>query len=459
MAAKPPNEERQLQRTIDAERFLLGAVLLDGASAPEIGKSLEVKDFTLESHRRIFAAVLELQGRGVIVDRITIAEELARVGQLESVGGLTYLVDLDAGLPAKFNTRPYIDIVREHSRRRQLIAASQKIMAEATAGEEFSEELVKKAQAALLAIASSLDREGQVVGDFIDQFPGGVNALLQPWLGEKGIRTGFNKLDEWTDGFHESEIFVIGARPGVGKSSIGLNICEKIARDGYFCAFFSLEMSKKTCVNRLICSIARVDSIRFRLGYLNPDERTRLQRALSIVNSLPIFVDDSSGLTVPDISMRLQALMQKQPVSLCVIDYFQLLRGNKGQRHNTENDMFTHIAHDLQLLSKRTGVPLLILSQLNRESEKGAQGSRPRLSQCRGAGAIEEIANVGGVIYREELTKRDRDDLRGKAELLIEKNRGGPSGTIDLVYLGYLTKFENRADDMPDEPAADEASA
>ncbi len=449
--------KKGLPANTDAEKFLLGAILRAPEQFAEVGKTLEAADFSFDNHRRIFKSMLEMQARGDVIDRITLADELQRVGDLGSVG-IGYLTDLDTGLPDRLNIRPYVGIVKEHSRRRQVIFAAQRIMNEAVQAEAFSDDLIQKAQQALLSISSSGDRQGQFIDEFIADFPGGLNRLLQPWTGEKGIRTGFVRLDEWTDGFHEAEIFVIGARPGTGKSAIGLNICDYVAKRGYATAIFSLEMSKKSCVNRLICANARVDSQKFRLGFLNDEEKTRLLRAATLVNALPIFIDDTSGVTVADISMRLQALMQKRPVGLCLIDYFQLMRPLKGQRHATENDMYTHIAHDLQMVAKRTGVPLLILSQLNRESEKGVGGTRPRLSQCRGAGAIEEICNVGGVLYREEMQKRDREDLRGVASLIVEKNRSGPAGEIELVYLAALTKFENRAEDISDEQIAAEPS-
>lgn len=439
----PTSKDRGLPANLDAERFILGAVLLDSDVYPIAAQTLAADDFSVESHRRIFAAMGEMQARGEKFDRVTLANELMRSSQLGSVGGLTYLVSLDEGIPLNYNPSGYIAIVAEKARLRKLIFHGRDLQNKAAMSDALSADVIAAGQAALVALGNSLDERGQMLSEYVAGFPGGPNIMLDPSKWERGLPTGFSILDDWTDGFHKSEIFLIGARPGVGKSSIGLNIARYLAEQGNLVAFFSMEMSKQTCLNRLICERAQVSFQKFRRGTLTEEERQRLLPAMDWVSKLPIFIDDSSGLTVPDISMRLQSIAKDKPVGLCVIDYVQLLEAPKGKRYSTENEKFEEIAKALQRMTKQSGIPLLLLSQLTRASENGNGDKRPTLSQCRGSGAWEQIANMGMLLFREELARKGRPDLLGKCECIVAKNRSGPTGTIMLRYAAQMMQFSD----------------
>ncbi len=426
----------------DSERFILGAIMLDDAAFPAVAQILEEADFAEQKHRMIFGAMKELQLIGDPIDRMTLATILESRRELKIIE-LSYLAELDTGMPKDgYNVIAYARTVKEKSRLRKIIRHSRDTYNAAAMPDAMSGDIISKAQAGLVEIGDTLDTRGQMIGEYIAEYPGGATVMLDPAKWAKGVPTGFSILDDWTDGFHQSEIFLIGARPSVGKSSIGLNIARYLASLGNLSVFFSLEMSKQICLNRLICERAELSFQRFRRGSLTDDERRELEPATDWVKGLPIFIDDSSGLTTADIGMRLQSVANKQPVALCVIDYVQLLRGQKGKRYSTENERYEDIAVDLQNLSKRTGIPLLFLSQLNRESTKGAD-KRPSLSQCRGSGAWEQVANVGGVLFRESLSRPNRPELANTAELILEKNRGGPSGTINLRYEGPWMRFSD----------------
>lgn len=428
--------------SVETERLVLGAIILQGSECPLVAQVLEPDDFSLESHRRVFAAMVDLQMREEVIDRVTLANELVRREQLDSVGGLSYLTSLDVGLPASVNLESYIAIIKEKSRLRKIIRAASSTNKAAMASDAVSEEIIQQSQQDLLRLSSNLENRGRLVSDYIADFPGGLNLMLDPSKREQGVRTGFRILDEWTDGFHPSEIFLIGARPGVGKSSIGLNISRYIAKRSGLVVFFSLEMPMRTCIDRLICDVAEVSFQKFRNGTLEEEDRKQLQPALAEVNKLPIFIDDGSGLTIPEISMRLQALSNERPVTLCVIDYVQLLRTPRGQRYSTLNEKFEQITEDLQGMVKRNKIPLLLLSQLNRESTKGKE-TRPQLSQVRNSGTFEQIANVGAVISRPGVGMPSRGDLKKECSLIVEKNRSGPSGDIELRYLASIMRFED----------------
>lgn len=446
MPQKPPQKRDLtavgLPANLDAERFVLGSILLSGANCPVVAQLIEPSDFSLEKHRRIFARMVDIQLRDEVIDRVTVANELARRGELETCDGLSYLVSLDEGLPETYNLESYVNIIREKSKLRQIIFAGQNAMNAALLKDAVSEDILISSQQSFLTISGISDDQGQIAAEFIDGYKGGINAFLDPSKEEQGIKTGFSKIDEWSDGFHPSEIFLIGARPGVGKSSFGLNISKYVSSKYGLVAFFSMEMPTKVCIDRLVCEEAEVSFQRFRSGTLPEADRKQLQPALSIVSKLPIFFDDRPRLTIPEISIALQVLSNTQKVVLCVIDYVQLLRTPKGQRYSNLNEKFEQITEDIQGMAKRNKIPLLLLSQLNRESTK-SKDARPALSQVRNSGTFEQIANFGACIDRPEMRQPNREDLRGLATLIAEKNRSGPCGDIELRYRPSIMRFED----------------
>lgn len=442
--------EKGLPANLDAERFVLGSILLDDSYFIQTAGALQADDFSVEKHRRIFARMAEIHERGEKVDRVTLANELMNHNQLEACDGLTYLVSLDDGLPQTFNIESYIRIVKDKAILRKIIFASQALMNRCIHAEEEPSQILAGAEETLLKLGESQVKSGLLgPAQIIDEYQGGLNAFLDPSKRIKGISTGFTKLDEMTGGMHAGELIILAARPSMGKTALALNIAQHVAAKlDKTVAVFSLEMSKESLLTRMLCASARVDSQKFRSGYLNSEERQRLQVAASQLVRAPLFIDDTAGANLMDMHAKLRRLQaeRKQPLGLVVVDYLQLMSG-RGRFEN-RNQEISAISRGFKLLSKELNVPMLVLSQLSRAPETRQGDHRPQLSDLRESGSIEQDADLVAFIFREEVYKRDREDLRGVAELLLSKQRNGPVGKIDLVFLHHLTKFENRAEDL-----------
>src|SRR5216684_1397276 len=445
--------DKGLPCNLDAERFVLGSIMMDDSQFIQVAGSLEPDDFILEKHRRIFKRMGDLHEQGGRIDRVTVANELLRYNELESCDGLSYLVSLDDGLPRIFNLESYIRIVKDKSILRRIIFTSQNLMNRCLVGEEDPEQILEGAEESLLKLGESRVKLGLASpAQIIEDYQGGLNAFLDPSKRIKGVSTGFAKLDEMTGGLHGGELIILAARPSMGKTALALNIAQHVAtRLEQTVAIFSLEMSKESLLTRMLCSTARVDSQRFRAGYLNQEERRRLQAAAADLVGAPLFIDDTAGISLMEMHAALRRLKQQgNKLGLVVVDYLQLMSG-RGRFENRNQEIST-ISRGMKLLSKELDVPLLVLSQLNRAPETRQGDHRPQLSDLRESGSIEQDADPGAFIFREGVSRRDREDMRGLAELLVAKQRNGPVGKVDLVFLHHLTKFENRAEDLGDTP-------
>ena len=444
-----------LPSSLDSEQLVLGSILLDDSLFVQIAGTLEVNDFMVESHRRIFARMLELHERGEKIDRITVFNELLKHNQAESCGGLTYLSSLDNDLPRLPNLDGYVAIVRDKSLLRRIIFASQKLIDRCLIGGEEPAEILAGAEDSLLKLSDYRDQEGlSSPEEIIRNYPGGLNAFLDPSKRVKGLATGFVKLDEMTGGFHPGELIILAARPAMGKTALALNIAQHAvtAKTKQTVAVFSLEMSKESLVTRMLCAAARVDSQKFRAGYLSHAERIRLQTAAAQLSGAPLHIDDTAGLNILDLHAKLRRLKAEQGLHLVILDYLQLM-SSRGPSEN-RNQEISALSRGLKLLSKELGTPILALSQLNRAPEVRQGDHRPQLSDLRESGSLEQDADVVAFIFREEVYKPEREDLRGSAELLLSKQRNGPTGKINLVFLRQWTKFENRASDLGEESGA-----
>src|SRR5665213_479757 len=446
--------ERGLPANQDAERFVLGSILLNQDTYFQVAGAVEPEDFSLESHRRIFARMKDLYDRGERIDRVTMANELMKQGQIESVGGFSYLVSLDEGLPALSNLDSYIRIVKDKATLRKLIFSAQKVIDRCLIGAEEPDEILAGAEESLLKLGEA--RSGEKLespATVIGKFPGGVNAFLDPSQRVSGLSTGFAKFDEMTGGLHGGELLILAARPSMGKTALALNIAQHVATHPQMrkpVAVFSLEMSSASLLTRLLCSAARVDQHKFRAGYLNADERRKLQVALADLTESPLFLDDTAGVNLMDIHSKLRRMQAEHGLSLVVIDYLQLM-SSRGRSEN-RNQEVSAISRGLKLMAKDLDVPFLVLSQLSRAAEARIGDHKPQLSDLRDSGSIEQDADLVAFIFREEVYKRDREDLRGLADLIIAKQRNGPIGNVPLRFLGQFTRFENRAEDLPEEP-------
>ena len=449
----PDAIEKGLPTNVDAERFVLGSILLDDELYVQAAGTLEADDFSLEKHRRIFRRMGELQDRGERIDRITVANELMKFNELEACDGLSYLVSLDDGLPQIPNLDSYIRIVKDKAILRRIIFASQNMMNRCLMGEEAPDEILAGAEETLLKLGEARVKTGLVNPDeILRAYDGGINAFLDPSKRIKGISTGFAKLDEMTGGMHGGDLFIVAARPSMGKTAFALNIAQHVAlKLKQTVAVFSLEMSKESLLTRMLCATARVDSQRFRAGYLTQEERRKLHHGLHELVEAPLYIDDTPGVHLMDMHAKLRRLKQERGhVALVVVDYLQLMSG-RGRFEN-RNQEVSALSRGMKLLAKELNVPMMVLSQLSRAVENRQGDHRPQLSDLRESGSIEQDADVVGFIFREEVYHRDREDLRGLAEFIVAKQRNGPVGTVNLVFLHAQTKFENRAEDTGDLP-------
>src|ERR1035437_7104134 len=447
MSATHPTE-KGLPTNVDAERFVLGSIMLDDSLYVQAAGTLEADDFSLDKHRRIFRRMGELQDRGEKIDRITIANELMKFNELEACDGLTYLVSLDDGLPQIPNLDAYIRIVKDKAILRHIIFASQHMMNRCLLGEEEPEEILAGAEETLLKLGESRVNTGLLNPDqILRDYEGGINAFLDPSKRIKGISTGFAKFDEYTGGLHGGDLCIVAARPSMGKTALALNIAQHVAlKLKQPVAIFSLEMSRESLLTRMLCSAARVDSQRFRAGYLTQEERRKLNHALHELVEAPLYIDDTPGIHMMDIHAKLRRLQsERKHLGLVIVDYLQLMSA-RG-RYENRNQEVSALSRGMKQLAKELNVPMMVLSQLSRAVENRQGDHRPQLSDLRESGSIEQDADVVGFVFREEVYQPKNENLRGLAELIIGKQRNGPVGTVNLVFIHAQTKFENRAED------------
>lgn len=435
--------ERPLPNSAEAERAILGSVVLDNGLVSQAIELLKPDDFYVPSHRRIFLSMISLFERGSEINPILIGEELRREGELETVGGVTFITNLTYGLPRFTNIAHYAKIVRDKSLLRQLIKATNKIISEALEEEDEAEIILDHAEQAIFALADERTRQGfahvKPVADHIlekVQEMAGRTAMLT------GLTTGFNELDTMTSGLQPSDLIVVAARPSMGKTSFALTLAQNAAiHTQAVIGVFSLEMSKESLVMRMLCSEGHVDAHRFRTGFLSRDEWGRLAGALGRLAETKIFIDDTPGISVLEMRAKARRLAAEQKrLDLIIVDYLQLMSGSSRRSESRQQEV-SQISRELKGLAKELNVPLIALSQLSRAPESRTD-HRPQLADLRESGAIEQDADVVAFIYREEQYNRTEENA-GIAEILISKQRNGPTGVVKLAFLKEFTRFEN----------------
>lgn len=451
--------ERNLPTSIEAERSVLGSILLDDSLFPQVAGRLQPADFAIEKHRRIFLRMEDLHRQGVAIEDLTLVEELSRLDQLASCDGVAYVASLSEGMPRLSSIDDYVKIVKDKSLLRQLIHTADNIVSRSIEGGQQIDEVLAAAESAILKVGDAqLRSELTDPRQIVEGFDGGVTAFLDPGKRIQGLSTPFVKFDEMTTGLREGELIVIAARPSMGKTALALNIAWHVASDlpdkpGLPVAVFSLEMSKESLLTRLLCSTAKVDSHRFRGGYLGQDDRSLLRLALDRLVASKLFIDDSADANLMDISAKCRRLRAEQGrLGLIVVDYLQLMAPESGEKRRFDNrtQEISALSRGLKLLAKDLRVPVMALSQLSRAPETRTGDHRPQLSDLRDSGSIEQDADVVAFIFREEVYKKDQEDLRGLAELIVSKQRNGPTGTIELAFINKYVKFENLAKDIGD---------
>jgi replicative DNA helicase len=432
--------DKGLPSSVEAERSILGAIILDNAVCNQAIEMLRREDFFLDSHRRIYEKMVALSERGSPIDLITLSEELRKAAEFEQVGGYTYISSLIDGVPRTDTIEHYAKIVKEKSQLRKLITASNQIIASCFDEEDDPEIIIDRAEALIFQIAEDRVRQGfQYIGEVaqrrleqIEQMAGRPEMIT-------GVPTGFTDFDQMTSGLQRQELIIIAARPSMGKTALALNMALYAAKNGSTVGVFSLEMSAEQLVSRLLCSEARVDAHRLRTGYLNREEWARLADALRRLCETQVYLDDTPGASVLEMRAKCRRLKAEHNLDLLIIDYMQLMSG-RGRIESRQQEV-SQISRDLKGLAKELNVPVVALSQLSRATETRSD-HRPQLSDLRESGSIEQDADVVCFIYRDEVYNQT-DENRGVAELIIGKQRNGPTGTVQMAFLKEFTRFEN----------------
>lgn len=438
--------ERKLPHNPDAERSVLGAILLDNQAFHPAIEVLAAEDFFLDSHRRIFTRMIELSESSRPIDLITLHEELERAGELEAAGGPAYLGSLVDGVPRVTNVEHYARIVKEKALLRNLIHASNNILTQAFEAEEPADEVLDRAEHSIFALAEERVKAGLLsLKEIARATLPRLDEVFERRQHITGLATGFTDFDNLTSGLQPADLIVLAARPAMGKTALALNIAQHAALQlGKPVAVFSLEMAREALLFRLLCAEARVDSHKFRSGFLSREEMTRLTVALGRMSEAPIFIDDTPALTVLEARAKCRRLQAEHGLGLVVVDYMQLMSG-RGRYENRTQEI-SQISRGLKALAKEVRVPLIAVSQLSRAPEQRGGDHRPQLSDLRESGSIEQDADVVAFIFRPEVY-RDPDAVseeeRGRAELIVAKQRNGPTGKIHLAFLREFTRFEN----------------
>ena len=440
--------DQERPTSVHAEMTILGAMLVEPVAIIDATMLLKTDDFALDSHRKIYAAMVQLVELGHGVDIVTVTDYLSKKRELDSVGGLPYLASLSEGLPRKLSIESYVRIVRDKSLMRQLLSVCDMGMIEASDQSREALDVLNQVTGRLTEIS-----EHAVTGGFSDIAAivkdsfGSIDALYEQGREVTGLATHYIEFDRMTSGLQESELIIIAARPSMGKTAWAINIAENAAvRGGKVVAVFSLEMSKASLLRRMLASQALVNSKAIQTGMLMREDRAKLISGLEKLMESKIFIDDTPGITLAEMRAKARRLKQQQgKLDLIVIDYLQLMTGSSSNAKGFENrtQEVSAISRGLKALAKEMKVPVVALSQLSRASEQRGGDKKPLLSDLRESGSIEQDADVVCFIHREEYYDRENEDLKGKAEIIIAKQRNGPTGVVSLAYLADFTRFEN----------------
>lgn len=433
-------------QSLDAEESVLGGILLDITALDRVVEVMSVDDFYRESHRKIFRAMLALSEKNEPVDLITLTDTLRARGDLQDVGGATYLAELVDRVPSAANITHYARIVREKAVMRSLITVSTEIAGRCYDGQEDIEHFLDEAERLIFDVSEKRIRPSfYKVGDMIMDTIKTVEQLYERKELVTGVPTGFLDLDRITAGLQPADLIIIAARPSMGKTSLVLNMAQYVAlHTNRTVGIYSLEMSREQLVMRMLCSEARVDNAKVRTGYLGERDFPRLAMAASRLSEAPIFIDDTPAQNVLEMRAKSRRLKREADVGLIIIDYLQLMRGLTAQENRVQE--LSEISRSLKALAKEINVPVIALSQLNRQVEQRAD-KRPVMSDIRESGAVEQDADVIMFIYRDEVYRPESPD-EGVAEIIVGKQRNGPTGTVRLAFRREYTRFDNLVDDM-----------
>jgi replicative DNA helicase len=437
-----------LPANVEAERSILGAILLDNLAYNQAAEHLRTEDFSLDSHRRIYARMVDLAESSRPIDIITLVDELSRNKELQAIGDMGYVSSLLDGVPDRPSIEHYVKIVRDKALLRGLIHAANAAIARAAEQSDSAEEILNDTEATIFGLSEKRIGRGFLgIQEIVKDSFGSVDALLQRGQRITGLATHYNDLDEMTSGLQKSDLVILAARPSMGKTAFAMNIAENASiDDGKVVGIFSLEMSREALLLRLLCSRARVDAHKMRTGSLWRDDMQKVVRAMEELASSQIYIDDTPGVSLSEMRAKARRLQQScGSLDLLVVDYLQLMSGG-SKRYENRTQEVSAISRGLKALAKELHVPVIALSQLSRAPESRGGDHRPQLADLRESGSIEQDADLVMFIFREEIYKQDDPDLQGRAEIIIAKQRNGPIGRVNLAFLKQSTRFETLAE-------------
>ena len=441
MAVETGALERTLPHSMEAERTVLGAILIENEAFHNASEILTERDFYRDAHRRIFQRMASLSARGDAIDLVTLREELSRSGDLEAIGGVAYLSSLVEGVPRATNVPYYSRIVKDKAVLRSLIAAANRISQSCFGDVEETQVVLDEAEKTIFEIAEGAIRSGfQPVSEIVKKTFKQIDELSEKKELVTGVPTGFVEFDEITSGLQRSDLIIVAARPAMGKTSFCMNIAQHVGlKTGGSVGVFSLEMSKEQLVLRMLCGEARVDMHKLRSGFLSERDWAKLVQGVSDLSQAKVFIDDTPGIAVMEMRAKARRLKLEAGLDLLIVDYLQLMQG-RGRFENRTQEIGS-ISRALKGLAKELDIPIVALSQLSRAPETRG-GHKPQLSDLRESGALEQDADLVVFIYREEEYNATPDN-RGIAELIVGKQRNGPTGTIKMAFIKEYTRFEN----------------
>ena len=437
--------ERTLPHNLEAERSVLGAILVHNDAFNLAAQVIDSGDFYRDAHRRIFDKMVQLNERNQAIDFVTLKEELARAGEIDEVGGPAYVASLADGVPRATNVEYYARIVKEKATLRNLIFAANKILTNAYEADQESDLILDEAESSIFAVADDRLKAGFVpMRELVKESFPKIEQLFEQKRLITGVPTGFVDLDEMTRGLQGGDLIIVAARPSMGKTSLVLNMAQHVAvQPDHTVGFFSLEMSKESLFLRLLTSEAQIDSHRLMSGAIGQKDYGRISHALETLSAMRLFIDDTANIGVLEMRAKARRLQSEHRLSLLVVDYIQLMSG-RGRFENRTLELAA-ISRSLKGLAKELRVPIVVLSQLSRAPESRSD-HRPQLSDLRESGALEQDADVVVLIYREDAYNRDPNNPdAGTAELIVAKQRNGPTGIVRLAFLREQTRFANLA--------------
>ena len=441
-----------LPSSIHTEIAILGAMLLDGVAISDATAKLKAEDFSLDSHQRVYKCIVDLMAVGHAVDYTTVRADLERKRELDSIGGPAYLAYLSEGIPRNFNIESYVRIVKDKSLLRQLMSIFHDGATRASDQSEDAISVLGDVEAKLADVADSAIQRGfSGIAEIVASSFGTIDKLYEQGREITGLKTHYIEFDRMTSGLQDSELIIIAARPSMGKTAWAINIAQNAAvHDGKVVAVFSLEMSKESLLRRMLASEALVNSRKIQTGFLPKEDKGKLLAALERLMESKMFIDDTPGINLAEMRAKARRLKQQEGrLDLIVIDYLQLMTGSVGsaqKKFENRTQEVSAVSRGLKALAKEMKVPVVALSQLSRGSEQRTGDKKPLLSDLRESGSIEQDADVVAFIHREEYYDRENEDLKGKAEIIIAKQRNGPTGSCHLAYMSDYTRFENLAD-------------